>query len=365
MSDLATPGQLAPARCQLPISWYFDPEIFALEKKLVFDAGPQYAGHELMVPRAGDYQTLAWMDHARLLVRNESGVELLSNVCRHRQALMLEGQGNAQNIVCPLHRWTYDLRGELLGAPHFPESPCVRLPSTALKNWNGLLFGGSRDPQADLAGLPVASDFDFSGYVLDRVVVDDYPFNWKTFLEVYLELYHVEPFHPGLSNFADCGNFRYAWGAEWSLQIVAARNGLAKPGTPVYQRWHDACLQQLDGRAPKQGALWMTYYPNVMLEWYENVLVVSHVVPRGPQRTINVVEFYYPEEIALFEREFAESQQAAYLETANEDGQLCERMERGRRALYGQGLDDAGPYQSPLEDAELHFHEWLRAKLGR
>ena len=365
MSDLATPGQLAPARCQLPISWYFDPGIFALEKKLVFDAGPQYAGHELMVPRAGDYQTLAWMDHARLLVRNESGVELLSNVCRHRQALMLEGQGNAQNIVCPLHRWTYDLRGELLGAPHFPESPCVRLPSTALKNWNGLLFGGSRDPQADLAGLPVASDFDFSGYVLDRVVVDDYPFNWKTFLEVYLELYHVEPFHPGLSNFADCGNFRYAWGAEWSLQIVAARNGLAKPGTPVYQRWHDACLQQLDGRAPKQGALWMTYYPNVMLEWYENVLVVSHVVPRGPQRTINVVEFYYPEEIALFEREFAESQQAAYLETAIEDGLLCERMERGRRALYEQGLDDAGPYQSPLEDAELHFHEWLRAKLGR
>src|SRR3989304_6071590 len=319
MSDLATPGQLAPARCQLPISWYFDPEIFALEKNLVFDAGPQYAGHELMVPRAGDYQTLAWMDHARLLVRNESGVELLSNVCRHRQALMLEGQGNAQNIVCPLHRWTYDLRGELLGAPQFAESPCVRLPSAPLRNWNGLLFAGPRDPQADLAGLPVASDFDFSGYVLDRVVGADYPFNGKTFLEVYPELYPVEPFHPGLSNFADCGNFRYAWGAEWSLQIVAARNGLAKPGTPVYQRWHDACLQQLDGRAPKEGALWMTYYPNVMLEWYENVLVVSHVVPGGPQRTINVVEFYYPEEIALFEREFAESQQAAYLETAIEE----------------------------------------------
>jgi choline monooxygenase len=89
------------------------------------------------------------------------------------------------------------------------------------------------------------------------------------------------------------------------------------------------------------------------------------VIPRGPQRTINVVEFYYPGEIALFEREFAESQQAAYMETAIEDGELCERLERGRRALYEQGLDDAGPYQSPMEDAELHFHEWLRAKLGR
>jgi len=35
---------------------------------------------------------------------------------------MLTGKGNAQNIVCPIHRWTYDLQGELLGAPHSPTS---------------------------------------------------------------------------------------------------------------------------------------------------------------------------------------------------------------------------------------------------
>ena len=58
-----------------------------------------------------------------------------------------------------------------------------------------------------------------------------------------------------------------------------------------------------------------------------------------------------------------ESQQAAYAETAAEDGVLCEHLERGRRALYRQGLDDAGPYQSPMEDAEVHFHEWLHARL--
>ena len=28
-------------------------------------------------------------------MRNESGVELLSNICRHRQATMLEGRGSA------------------------------------------------------------------------------------------------------------------------------------------------------------------------------------------------------------------------------------------------------------------------------
>jgi choline monooxygenase len=94
------------------------------------------------------------------------------------------------------------------------------------------------------------------------------------------------------------------------------------------------------------------------------VLIVSNLIPRSPTRTTNVVEFYYPEEIACFERDFVEAQQAAYVETALEDQEICERLDRGRRALYEQGLDDAGPYQSPMEDAEAHFHEWIHSRLG-
>jgi nitrite reductase/ring-hydroxylating ferredoxin subunit len=195
MSDLLGARQLKPATCQLPVAWYFDDAVFAEEKKL-FEAGPNYVGHELMVPAPGDYQTLAWMDHAKVLVRNAGGVELLSNVCRHRQSIMLEGRGRLENIVCPLHRWTYDLKGELLGAPHFPESPCVKLASTPLTHWNGLLFAGTADPHAALAGMDT-SDWDFSGYVLDRVMVDEYEMNWKTFIEVYLEVYHVDPLPSG------------------------------------------------------------------------------------------------------------------------------------------------------------------------
>ncbi len=209
------------------------------------------------------------------------------------------------------------------------------------------------------------ADWDFSGYVLDSVRVDEYNINWKTFIETYLEVYHVDFFHPGLGNFTDCTNFSVDYGDEYSVQIVAAKAGLQRAGTPVYKRWHDVCLQQLDGREPKHGALWATYYPGLTFEWYPNVLVVSHLIPRAPNRTTNVVEFYYPEEIALFEREFVEAQQAAYVETAIEDNEICERLDRGRRALYEQGLDDAGPYQSPMEDAEVHFHEWLHRKLGR
>lgn len=364
MSDLPHPLQLTRAHCQLPMAWYFDAEVFAEEQARLFQAGPNYIGHELMVPQVGDYHTLAWMDHAKVLVRNAGGVELLSNVCRHRQSLLLEGRGRLQNIVCPLHRWTYDLKGELLGAPHFPENPCVKLASTPLTRWNGLLFAGPADPARALAGMD-ASDWDFSGYVLDRVMVDEYDVNWKTFVEVYLEVYHVDPFHPGLGNFTDCNQWHVNYGEDWSVQVIQAKAGLGKPGTPVYRKWHEACLEQLDGRTPKQGALWMSWFPGFMLEWYPNVLIASQLIPRSPTRTTNVVEFYYPEEIALFEREFVAAQQAAYVETAAEDNDICRRMDRGRRALWTQGLDDAGPYQSPMEDTMVHFHEWLKRKLGR
>ena len=40
--------------------------------------------------------------------------------------------------------------------------------------------------------------------------------------------------------------------------------------------------------------------------------------PVGPQKTLNLVEFYYPEEIAAFERDYVEAQQAAYMETCVE-----------------------------------------------
>jgi len=363
MSNLATAAHLRRATSQLPIPWYCDPSIFEAEQRLLFPHGPGYVGHELMVPNVGDYQSLSWRDDAQVLVRNHNGVELLSNICRHRQAIMLQGRGNAPNIVCPIHRWTYDLRGELLGAPHFAANPCLNLGRSPLQRWNGMLFDGRRDVAADLAPLGELRDFGFSNHVFDRVVVKECNYNWKSFLEVYLEDYHVEPFHPGLGQFVACNDLKWEFGAWYSVQTVGVNKGLAKPGTKAYERWHKAVLEYYRGEIPPHGAIWMVYYPNVMIECYPHVLIVSTLIPRAVDRTTNIVEFYYPEDIALFEREFVEAEQAAYLETAAEDDEIAERMDAGRRALYKAGRSEEGPYQSPLEDGMQHFHEFLRREL--
>lgn len=364
MSDVGQLSQFKRVSPQLPLSWYFDPSILELEMALLFAKGPGYVGHTLQIPEEGDYHALPWEDNARVLVRTPAGPELLSNICRHRQAIMLDGRGNTGgHIVCPLHRWTYTTAGVLIGAPHFPENPCLNLSKRALQSFQGLLFEGQRPVAQDLGHAEAWKDLDFSGYLYHSTRIEHHPFNWKTFIEVYLEDYHVAPFHPGLGHFVDCEDLRWEFGDWHSVQTVGVHRGLQHPGSDTYRQWHAQVLDRSPGAKPKHGAIWAVYYPNIMVEWYPNVLVVSSVWPRGPEACRNVIDFYYPEDIALFEPDFVAAEQAAYLETAIEDDEICERMHRGRRALYLRGDEEQGPYQSPMEDGLQHYQAFLRSQL--
>ena len=373
MSDLSL--QLQQAASQLPVSSYFDPALFQRELETIFQRGPRYVGHQLAVPEIGDYYALPQEKEGRALVRNARGqVELISNVCRHRQAVMLKGRGNLMtegkghaggNIVCPLHRWTYSTSGELLGAPHFSHDPCLNLNNYRLREWNGLLFeDNGRDIESDLAGMKLREQLSFEGFVLDHVEMHECNYNWKTFIEVYLEDYHVGPFHPGLGNFVTCDDLEWEFRKEYSVQTVGVAPSFGKPGSEVYKIWHEVLLNYRNGELPERGAIWLTYYPHIMVEWYPHVLTVSTLHPVSPTKTMNMVEFYYPEEIAAFEREFVDAQKAAYMETCIEDDEIGERMDAGRRALLARGDNEVGPYQSPMEDGMQHFHEWYRNALG-
>jgi choline monooxygenase len=376
MSDLSL--QLQQAASQLPVSSYFDEALLQREKKLLFESGPRYAGHKLSVPRPGDYFALPQEGEGRALVHDpQGGVRLVSNICRHRQAIMLKGRGSLNtehkgaaggHIVCPLHRWTYAADGQLLGAPHFADDPCLNLNRYGLREWNGLLFeDNGRDIAADMGGMTLARELSFEGYALGHVELHTCRYNWKTFIEVYLEDYHVAPFHPGLSNFVTCDDLRWEFGRDYSVQTVGPSANLApgaRAGSPAYERWQRALLAYTQNKKPARGAIWLTYYPHIMVEWYPHVLVISTLHPVGVNETLNMVEFYYPEDIAAFEPEFIEAERQAYMETCMEDDEIAERMDAGRKALLDRGDNETGPYQSPMGDGMQHFHEWYRRAMG-
>ena len=94
--------------------------------------------------------------------------------------------------------------------------------------------------------------------------------------------------------------------------FLGAHTSLAKYVLVAHDRCYKAVLDYYRGQQPTHGAIWLTYYPNIMVEWYPHVLVISTLIPKAVDRTLNVVEFYYPEDIGLFEPEFVASEQAAY-----------------------------------------------------
>ena len=161
-----------------------------------------------------------------------------------------------------------------------------------------------------------------------------------------------------------CDDLQWEFASEYSVQTVGVAPSFGKPGSDTYKKWHEVLLAYRNGALPERGAIWLTYYPHIMVEWYPHVLTVSTLHPVSPAKTLNVVEFFYPEEIAAFEPEFVAAQKAAYMETCIEDDEIAERMDAGRKALYARGDNEVGPYQSPMEDGMQHFHEWYRKAMG-
>ena len=124
-----------------------------------------------MVPNPGDFHVLEADLQALMLARHRAarlgypasdGIHLLSNVCRHRQALLKTGRGHCgKSIVCPIHRWSYALDGRQLGAPRFAQLPDLGLPSTPFLDWRGFIMAPT---DADGRGLVRLPEGDFAAH---------------------------------------------------------------------------------------------------------------------------------------------------------------------------------------------------------
>jgi Rieske 2Fe-2S family protein len=131
----------------LPPECFNSEEFFQFELNAVWKKQWFCVGRASDIPKVGDFFTFDVGDDALLAVRTrEGGINVLSNVCRHRNMLLLEGAGNVRRISCPLHAWVYNLEGELVSAPGLtdtdasfdPKSVC--LPKIRTEVWEGFIF---------------------------------------------------------------------------------------------------------------------------------------------------------------------------------------------------------------------------------
>src|ERR1700746_823746 len=97
--------------CALPREIYTDPEAFEFDMAAIFGRSWIMVGFEFELPRAGAWMTAMVGPWPVLLTRSGHGdPHAFHNVCRHRGAQICpRGKGASPRLVCPYHRWTYEL----------------------------------------------------------------------------------------------------------------------------------------------------------------------------------------------------------------------------------------------------------------
>src|SRR5207237_5657872 len=105
---------------EIPFRLYTDPEQYRLEQERIFK-GPTWSflclATEIADP--GDYIATTIGETAVVVTRDTAGkINDFVNRCAHRGNLLCFGrQGNVKAIQLFYHGWTYDLTGQLHGAP--------------------------------------------------------------------------------------------------------------------------------------------------------------------------------------------------------------------------------------------------------
>ena len=198
-------------RC-LPLWCYTSPRFFNAEVQRVFLPSWSYLERLDLVPNRGDFHTLSFMNVPLLMVRgNDDKVRVFANTCRHRGALIAEGQGNCKALACPYHSWTYSLEGALLGAPNYCDSDgkplidasnqhafgLVEVPS---ESWAGFLFiclkGAPGTLLDHLGNLPThLASYRLEDMVCTKRVDYHIQCNWKCFVENHADAYHFATVH--------------------------------------------------------------------------------------------------------------------------------------------------------------------------
>jgi choline monooxygenase len=344
----------------IPATWYTDQRLYELELKTVFANSWQMVGRVDQVDGPGDYLTAEVADDPLVIVRGDDRtLRGFFNVCRHHAAaVMTEPQGQANQLRCPYHGWTYSLAGELKGTPdfsgvcEFDKSANGLLPAvTALwEQWvfvrtgpeNGKqslndFLGGALIDQIRPLGLENLQWMERRHYSFDC--------NWKVFVDNYLDGgYHVPHLHKGLDSVLDYSNYTIENGERYCLQSSPIVSEGAEPQTG----------------AVRQGARALYYwiYPNFMINWYDGAMDTNLVIPRGIDKTEVIFDFYFPDvSAAARERNLASIEVGQRIQ--DEDEAICRSVQRG----LGSRAYEAGRLSVRREAGEHLFHRLLHADL--
>ena len=352
----------------LPSRYYWDPEIYELEKERIFYRSWLFVAHTSNLPQPGDYLVRTIADESVVITRDrDMQVHAFYNVCRHRGSrLCTRAKGHAQGdaLTCGYHGWTYGMNGDLIAVPkemHMDglEKEKYPLYMVPVATWQGLIFINlDPDPEpfiADFGDLdPVLLRYGLPSLKSGAVNYYDVASNWKEIWENASECGHCPGVHPELCEVVPIYRTgltgRDSVGGTLLLDEYATMTAGGRTSQPTLKN-----LTREDmGRFRS-----VSLYPNVVLVFQPESVATIVMWPDGPNRTKITNEFFFDAEV-VDSRDFDPSDTVNFWDLFNkQDFGVCELAHQGNRSrAHKQGV------LGPTEPHVLRFNNWVRDKLG-
>lgn len=349
----------------MPKSVYTSPEFAALEQEHIFAKDWLCAGRADALKNPGDYLTMEIAGEPVIVLRDRDGsLRAMSNVCRHRMSILLEGRGNTRAITCPYHAWTYNLDGSLRGAPAMMhnEGFCkdqVNLPQIRCVEWLGWIMV-TLSPEAPLPhdrlkGVEALVGYlDMGAYVETFREEHHWNTNWKVLAENFMESYHLPVCHAGtIGGSVDlakmtCPEGEPGFNYHWILKNDTVKLSLAHPDNTT-----------LTG--DQRRITWLlAIYPSLMITLTPGYFWYLCLTPDGPGRVkILYGGGLHPDWVADPEAEAHLAALKGLLDHVNDEDRGCtEKVYRGLCAqLSGPG------HLSHLERPNFEFATYIASKM--
>jgi choline monooxygenase len=336
------------AASTLPASWYHDPARYETERRAVFGREWLVFARADQVAMRGSYVAHVLAGYPLVVLRDDDGrLRGFHNVCRHRAGpLVDDGDGACRGgLVCRYHGWSYRLDGSLLRARDFGEvagddfdGAQYGLWPVQVATWAGLVWVNLDESapvfDEDLATFVHETDgFPLADYRFRAERTEDLACNWKTYVDNYLEGYHIPLVHPTLMREVDASQYRVDTRDRYCIHSAPARNGASNAG-----RW-----------------LWR--WPNLALNVFKHGMNVERILPLAHDRTRVVYTYFFVDA----DDATVEAAMDVAVTTLAEDRAICESVQRNLDA----GVYDTGRLSPKHEGGVLQFHELVRAAVER
>lgn len=360
----------ADAALSLPPVCYRDDDVTAAEITGLFRHSWIGVGRADMVKSPGDFVALDLAGQSFILLRDKDGsLRALANSCRHRGARLVDGSGNCRGLRCPFHSWAYRLDGSLVAAPEIQDSAGFSRDTLGLVRYRaeermGFAFVCFEPTAPELDAVlgdftDVHAPWPLETLVTTRRQEITVACNWKAFLEVFNEYYHLPFVHP------DSIDDVYERPDPGTLTdgAYASQFGATIGTGGLLQTQQDDALPPMPGLTGREaaGVRYTWVFPNMTFAIGTDALWVYEAYPMGAG-TCRVVQTacFPPETIAL--PGFA-AKVASY--HARLDAALAEDIPALVNQQRGLNSPDArqGPFHPLLEANVASFARWYADRM--